>query len=100
METGRCVHRRLIYKEHTSTHAEGADPRRCELARTGLRVAWSPAISRIRDHGRPHPVLALDSHGKSIVLEYNAYSMRCAPTISSTNRILSEIEYAFEPVVL
>jgi len=47
------IHRRLIYKEHTRTHAEGADPRVSRLARAGLRVDWSAAISRIRDHGRP-----------------------------------------------
>jgi len=51
-------HGRLIYKEHTRTHAEGADPRVWALARAGLRVAWPPAISRIRDHGRSHPVVA------------------------------------------
>ena len=53
-------HRRLIHNEHTHTHADGADPRVWGLARAGLRVAWSPAISRIRDHGRSHPVLALE----------------------------------------
>jgi len=33
------LHRRLIYTEHTRTHAEGADPRVWGLARAGLRVA-------------------------------------------------------------
>jgi len=52
--TDLLIHRRLIYKEHTSTHAEGAVPRVWGLARAGLRVAWSPAISHIRDRGRFH----------------------------------------------
>ena len=30
------------------------------LARAGLRVAWSPAISCIRDHGGSHPVVVLE----------------------------------------
>jgi len=45
-----AIHRRLIYKEHTSTYAEGADPRVWGLARAGLRVACPPAISHIHDH--------------------------------------------------
>ena len=48
--------RRLLYKEHTRTHAEGADPKVWGLARAGLRVAWSPAISRIRLSHKTMPV--------------------------------------------
>jgi len=33
------MNRRLIYKEHTSTHAEGAHPRVWGLVRAGLRAA-------------------------------------------------------------
>jgi len=42
------IHRLLIYKQHASTHAEGADPRVWGLAPAGSRVGRPPAISRIR----------------------------------------------------
>jgi len=45
-QTPLGLHKRLIYKEPTSTHAEGADQRVGGLVLAGSRVAWSPAISR------------------------------------------------------
>jgi len=61
MRVNGCIHRRFIYSEHTSTHAQGADPRVWRLARAGLSAdARSPAISRIRGRGRPYHVVALE----------------------------------------
>jgi len=87
------THRRLVYKEHTRTQPEGADPRVWGVARTGLRVAWSPAISRIRDYSGSHPVVVLEccqSEVHVLGLEYSRVLVTVYQQIITLKVIFSE----------
>jgi len=66
----KTVHRRLIYKERTRTHAEWADPRVRGLARSGLLVACPP---RNRVNPNPKSPAKIDSAQCALVKETNRW---------------------------
>jgi len=43
----RCIHRRFIYKEHTSTHAEGTDLGGGQVERVEIRRHCGPLCSKL-----------------------------------------------------
>ena len=45
-----CIHRRLIYKEHPSTHAQRTDPRVAFLETVDIHLFWLVACPRRRLH--------------------------------------------------